>query len=488
MDGNNLVCCSAPGKVLVTGGYLVLDRAFDGIVFTINSRFYTTIRALTTEERYSVTPQLSAPQLCSITLSSPQFESTQHYILDIDTCTLQPDSRRSTAAHKENKYVENTIIYTTIALTSLLPRQALLPVLSRGLFITIVGGNDFYSQIPQLKNRGLPLTHESLMSLPPFLPLTCSLNDLQKTGLGSSAALVASLTAALLSYFKAIDLRRQNDTERTMLHNLAQLCHCIAQGKIGSGFDISSAVFGSQVYRRFSPSLIQGILDMYDAKTLPTPEDLLECIGSKQQPWDNEHHAMALPHGLNLILADVSVGSNTPVMVKKVLEWRKSCPEKSKQIWDDIYKYNNLVKDSFNALHKIHAEDVTGYKSTLDKISQVSHDAWSSEDSQVAKEIYQVRSSFTEIRRLMREMGQCADVPLEPLEQTNLANETMQVTGCIASGVPGAGGFDALFAITIGDGASIAVRHAWSQWKACQVIPLVLTEDPTGVMLDTLPK
>jgi len=38
--------------------------------------------------------------------------------------------------------------------------------------------------------------------------------------------------------------------------NKLQTAHCIAQGKVGSGFDVSSAVFGSQRYVRFSPEVL----------------------------------------------------------------------------------------------------------------------------------------------------------------------------------------------------------------------------------------
>jgi len=43
------------------------------------------------------------------------------------------------------------------------------------------------------------------------------------------------------------------------LHNVAQYCHCLAQGKVGSGFDVSAAVWGSHVYRRFNPSIINDL-------------------------------------------------------------------------------------------------------------------------------------------------------------------------------------------------------------------------------------
>lgn len=34
---------SAPGKVLIAGGYLVLDPAYSGVVVSTSSRFYTAI-------------------------------------------------------------------------------------------------------------------------------------------------------------------------------------------------------------------------------------------------------------------------------------------------------------------------------------------------------------------------------------------------------------------------------------------------------------
>lgn len=88
------------------------------------------------------------------------------------------------------------------------------------------------------------------------------LDEVHKTGLGSSAALVTSLVGALLRYFLPASLMdeahayRGRCMGRDLVHALAQFCHCLAQGKIGSGFDVSSAVYGSQIYRRFQPEIL----------------------------------------------------------------------------------------------------------------------------------------------------------------------------------------------------------------------------------------
>lgn len=48
---------------------------------------------------------------------------------------------------------------------------------------------------------------------------------------------------------------------RNLAHNLAQFVHCLAQGKVGSGFDVSAAVFGSQLYTRFNPARLQPLME-----------------------------------------------------------------------------------------------------------------------------------------------------------------------------------------------------------------------------------
>ena len=127
----------------------------------------------------------------------------------------------------------------------------------------------------QLDKSGLSPTLENLNKIPSFAPLNVPISQVNKTGLGSSAALITSLTAALLVHFDVITRESitgdGNDESRRLAHNLAQFVHCLAQGKVGSGFDVSSAVFGSQVYTRFDPAVIQPLLD---GQVIPTRGNL----------------------------------------------------------------------------------------------------------------------------------------------------------------------------------------------------------------------
>lgn len=98
-----------------------------------------------------------------------------------------------------------------------------------------------------------------MASLDPFCKTHATLSSVHKTGLGSSAALTTSLVAALLLFFQVVQ-NELNINEKTLIHNLAQFVHCFAQGKVGSGFDVSSAVWGSHRYKRFNPAILTPIM------------------------------------------------------------------------------------------------------------------------------------------------------------------------------------------------------------------------------------
>lgn len=107
---------------------------------------------------------------------------------------------------------------------------------------------------------------EALATLPPFASITFNSEEssgenckpeVAKTGLGSSAAMTSAVVAALLHYLGVVDLALVKDAaDLDVVHMIAQTAHCIAQGKVGSGFDVSSAVYGSHRYVRFSPEVI----------------------------------------------------------------------------------------------------------------------------------------------------------------------------------------------------------------------------------------
>lgn len=72
---------SSPGKVLLAGGYLVLDPAYSGVVVSTSSRFYTVVQP--GEPGHGGRPIL-------ISVRSPQFvNATWVYELDISDSAVR---------------------------------------------------------------------------------------------------------------------------------------------------------------------------------------------------------------------------------------------------------------------------------------------------------------------------------------------------------------------------------------------------------------
>ncbi|CAN0367149.1 unnamed protein product, partial [Hapterophycus canaliculatus] len=111
---------------------------------------------------------------------------------------------------------------------------------------------------------------------------------------------------------------------------------------------------------------------------------------------------------------------------------------------------------------------------------------------QTLENLLQLRAAFAEARRLLREMGEDAGVPIEPPVQTKLVDATSALPGVLCAGVPGAGGVDAVFAIVVHSDAENGVRDLWASWKvggvdaengsgATTVCPLLLTASEGGI-------
>ena len=68
MPAKNLVAISSPGKVLLAGGYLVVDREYTGLVFGLDARIHVLAQKLETTKGVS---------LSEIIVRSPQFTDAE---------------------------------------------------------------------------------------------------------------------------------------------------------------------------------------------------------------------------------------------------------------------------------------------------------------------------------------------------------------------------------------------------------------------------
>ncbi|PIN17872.1 Phosphomevalonate kinase [Handroanthus impetiginosus] len=489
------VVASAPGKVLITGGYLILERPNAGIVLSTNARFYAIVKPLYEEVKH----ESWAWTWTDVKLTSPQMARETMYKLALNDLMLQCVS----SGDSRNPFVEYAVRYAVATARATLgenKKDELRKLLLLGLHITILGCNEFYSYRNQIEERGLPLTPESLASLPPFTSITFNAEEssgqnckpeVAKTGLGSSAAMTTAVVAALLHYLGVVNLPsvanghlqgNEATQELDIVHKIAQTAHCMAQGKVGSGFDVSSAVYGSQRYIRFSPEVLSSAQGAVKAMSIEeTMGDVLKAN------WDHERTNFHLPPMMTLLLGEPGTGgSSTPSMVGAVKKWQKADPQNSTETWKKLSEANSALELHLNTLTKLAENNYDAYKSAINSCSKLTSEKWTEgaiepNQTEVVKALLGARDATLEIRSNMRKMGEAAGIPIEPESQTRLLDTTMNMEGVLLAGVPGAGGFDAVFAVTLGDESSNVVKV----WSSLNVLALLVREDPRGVRLES---
>ncbi|KAL2259449.1 hypothetical protein VTK26DRAFT_6864 [Humicola hyalothermophila] len=447
-EEDRTVVVSAPGKVLLGGGYIVLERKHTGLVFGLSARIHVLAQEIPTSE---------GVHLSEIVVQSPQFLNATwrygYHAVDMNG-GIKVTQLQSGEPVEPNHFVETTLTYVLSYIAHAARNQFANGFKPASLII--LADNDYYSR-PKYSSDARPSSASSTTSSssttaaaaaavaaaagsssseatitaaappgssnspsqktstahrPRFRHFGTTLSGAHKTGLGSSAALVTALTAALLShYLHPVMFDLTTPRGRRILHNLAQIAHCSAQGKIGSGFDVASAVYGSGLYRRFSPSVIGRVV-------LPEPgqpffaQALVQTVN--QGMWDCEMDKSALggagglPRGVVVRMVDVDCGTQTVGMVKRVHEWKAARPEAAERLYDEI-------------------------QACVDGLARVLREG----------DVDGIRGAMRPLRECMRRLGNESGVPIEPQSQTEMLDELEKVPGVLGSVVPGAGGYDA---------------------------------------------
>ncbi|KAG6975811.1 hypothetical protein JG688_00001992 [Phytophthora aleatoria] len=434
-------CVSAPGKVLLVGGYVVLDEQYPGLVLSSTARFYSQVEAKILGD-VDATFAFSSGwgQLFPLVVESKQFDQL------IDGWIEENGDGRFRFQLRENShrnsYIEETVLCAVNGIAGLLAFKSndtfqQLKAMKTGVQVTLRGDNDFYSQVQRLQDAKLPLRRANLKALEAFLPPTMEERDGKqvalKTGMGSSAALVTSLVAALVAFFVPAMNFDEVQQDLEVVHNLAQLSHCYVQRKIGSGFDVSAACFGSQRYTRFPAS----ILNAFTSEDAMISEEIAHCI-TNCALWNTSSRVkpVRLPSSFHLLMGDVSSGSATVSMVRQVLKWQKEQPEEAKRVMDEIHYHNLEVERGFAEICELEASHNTFID--WEAMAAQGREQWSAVGARTGAILLRLSEAFSRFRDLMREMGTSAGVPIEPPEQTAILDATLAIPGVLLAGVPGA--------------------------------------------------
>jgi phosphomevalonate kinase len=498
-----LISASAPGKVLICGGYLVVEAPHVGISIGVNAMFTTEVVAVSPAAPAGVT--LPDGAIC-FSVESPQFGATFNFIVTGDATNgvsvAQPEGERA------SPFLFNAVLTVCAHALGVAGKQnvaELLPEGARAVSLRLLAGNDFYSQRNYIESKGEKVSVSSLRAVPPHNPLVGAVS---KTGLGSSAALTTSVVAALVCYLEKIrppqaegvNLR---DVDQEVVHRLAQVAHSVAQGKIGSGFDVYTAAYGTCAYTRFPALRVEGVMKGSAKLTTLLPATILETIAPSVE-WvpkaviPGGGRFTMLPRNVNLMLADIHEGgSETPGMVAKVMAWRKALPQSTADatnLWDALAANNaDFIRALIDLLDEAE-EDPVAYSAGLKLAAAAPSAQWAEiaaagdatkPGAQHTLALFEkARACAAGCRQKLRAVGEGAGVEIEPPKLTPLLDATLRMPGVLAAACPGAGGYDAIFALVIGKEEECrAVESFWESYTDLSVCPLLVREAGSGLVV-----
>lgn len=330
-------------------------------------------------------------------------------------------------------------------------------------------------------------TRESLSKLQPFAVLGSSI---AKTGLGSSAALVSSFTATFLAWAFAWQDQAAVTAHLGLIHNVAQVAHCQAQGKVGSGFDVAAALFGSQHYVKFAAASLNEIMTSYTSvKSSSDKASFLTALQAHiDENWlTSQPKSVALPRGLSMVLGECGKDMNTPTSVRQVLGWASSHPEESKTLFGNLNSNNLHIIDLMTRLSTESVNNAESYDRILQECAGKVAAEWQntgSEDSETRKLLVQLRDAFRLQRQLMQSLGKNTDTPIEPEEIARVLDATEKVAGVMGCGAPGAGGYDAVYALYLAPTVFKPIETLWLNWTELPMSCLCAQEDGRGAILE----
>lgn len=420
---------SAPGKALIAGGYLVLDPIYSSYVTALSARTHAAVK-------------LEANDLTVIHISSPQFDSDWTYQLT--------GGKWTEIEGKKNPFLQSTVEIVMKYFDD---------VEGKKIDITIFSDPGFHTQ-------DNTTTKKSTNGQKRFLYHGRPITEVAKTGLGSSASLVSVVTTVLVTQFIEEDIEKL----KNLIHNLGQIAHCKAQKKIGSGFDVCTAVFGSINYRRFKPEVINDFIN----------DDLIDVQKFKataKASWDFQHDSSALPPHLKILMGDIKGGSETPKLVNLVLGWKKSNPEEGLELFTNL---NNANLSFIKCLERLHAYYNSNREQYLEAIEFYKANASSTESK--FTEFNQLIKSIKSMRFYLKQLTVKSKADIEPESQTVLLDEVTTLPGVLGGVVPGAGGYDAISLVVI-DSSIPSIIDTTAKDQTLKVVDwLDLEEESSGIV------
>ena len=378
------VITKSPGKSLISGGYLILNKNKKGIVLNVNSYIITKSKIIDNNNNNNE---------LNINVKSIYFKQEFNYKILFENNQIKINKN-----FNENEENNNKWIYYSILIS---------------IFIYYLYNNKFFEYF--IKNKkSISLIIESDYKFYSYDKNNNNLNI--KTGLGSSSALISSICSNLLILFNNIYNKNNinNNNINNLENNIKSLIlissiysNNLIQNKIGSNFDIISSLTGNQIFQQININI--------NFDNFLINENNINHLKYLLNYFNYEYKISYLKNlnkNFNFCLISIENGSNTRKFVKKILEYA------------NLNKKNELFDDNlFSNLDKINNEIIKCFEEN---------------------NFINLKLLCLEYRKILQKISFESNVEIEPKIFNILLDNLLKFKEISYSICPGAGGYDSI--------------------------------------------
>ena len=395
---NNKIITKSPGKSLLSGGYLILDKTKRGLVLNIDAY-------IKCESEFIINANKKEKNYLYFNIFSEYLNQYFYYSVFINF-NKNKEIQISEKNNQDNKWIKNCIISSLIFYISQNNASKVLFNSEKSIEININIKSDykFYSYSPNKISQSI------------------------KTGLGSSSAFINSLTSNLILTYEYL-CQNKNYPKNSIIKNIDDknfqamilgsclLSNNLSQNKIGSCFDIISSLFGSQIFIQVQNNIFLNPPFNLDSETISKINNFLEYLKTSYIPnilYLNENNKYLQN---KIFFISIEIGSDTRIFVKKVLEYANK--KKKNKLYDDelFTQLNELNENIINIILKDFNKD---------------------------KDYILLKENCIKYRSILRKISEESKVDIEPKILTPLLDDLINLNDIIYAICPGAGGYDSI--------------------------------------------
>lgn len=303
----------SPGKILLCGGYLILNPKNSGLVVDIDT--YFTCKSIIKFAKFG-----HLYKTLKVKIKSVNFNLEYLYEINLTQNHNEIYLEIKNDTENDNEFILFSVLFAFYLVINEYIEVITLNQSIGEMNIMLEGDEYFYSFENGLRNN-------------------------KKTGLGSSSALIVSIVSNIFLVFKSnfekilsktsgkiSNILKEDQMVKVLLfsliaNNYAQKKVNVILKKIGSGFDIQSCLIGSHIFNRCN--FIGEFFDFF-----PSNIDKLRINNQSKRFIDDfskrflenyfkNINYIETPNHISIHLISLFEGSNTRILASKVLDWAK---------------------------------------------------------------------------------------------------------------------------------------------------------------------